>query len=422
MIAELQKRPFARPLLCWISGICCYVFLPYPWVMLLLLAFLLLFLSFSSRAIQPEYRDRWHWGVLFSLLVFSIAILVSAWRDGQDAERVWTSSLLKQATWMRESLLSRLESLQLDEKERDVLGAMLLGDTTTLDRELRMQFSVTGVAHILSVSGFHVAVVCGFFSFLLRPLPSTGVFRWIKYTATMALLWGFTLISGLAPPSVRSALMLSFFLTAQVIHRSTDGYNTLASSAFLMLVYNPFYLFDIGFQLSYIAVWFILLLHGPLERLLEIRNPLLAEPYGWIVVSVAAQAGTSFLCLYYFSQFPALFLFTNQPFSFVSLLLIPAGLIYMLLPASFPGIACLGWALEQMMHFLLYIVRSFSAFPWAAFIIPFDFFDLILSYTSLFLLVFFIYRKRPLFLLLSCFFLALLLIKLLIEPLWLPAI
>lgn len=422
MIAELQKRPFARPLLCWIAGICFYAFLPYQWGMLLLLTFLVFILLFSSREIIPQYCDRWHWGLLFSLFVFSIAILVSAWRDMQEGESAWLSSLLRQATLIRESLLSRLESLQMEEKERDVLGAMLLGDTTTLDRDLRMQFSITGVAHILSVSGFHVAVVCGFFSFLLRPLPSSGVFRWIKYTATMVLLWSFTLISGLAPPSVRSALMLSFFLTARVINRSTDGYNTLAASAFMMLVYNPFYLFDIGFQLSYIAVWFILLLHAPLERLLEIRNPLLAEPYGWIVVSVAAQAGTSFLCLYYFSQFPALFLFTNLPFSFVSLLLIPAGLIYMLLPASFPGIAFLGWSLEQMMNFLMYIVGSFSVFPWAAFIIPFDFFDLILAYISLFLLVFFIYRKRPFFLLLSCFFLALLLIKLLIEPLWLPAI
>lgn len=422
MIDELQKRPFARPLLLWISGICFYIFLPYQWVMLLLLALLILFMLFSKKELMPEYSDRWHWGIVFSFILISLAILFSAWKDMQEGENAWMSFLVRHATLLREALLTRLETLQLAEKERDVLGAMLLGDATALDREIRMQFSVTGVAHILSVSGFHVAVVCGFFSFLLKPFPSKGVFRWIKYLTTMLLLWSFTLISGLAPPSVRSALMLSFFLTGQVINRSTDGYNTLAASAFIMLVYNPFYLFDVGFQLSYIAVWFILLLHSPLERLLEIRNPLLSEPYGWIVISVAAQVGTSFLCLYYFSQFPVLFLFTNLPFSLVSMLLIPAGLIYMLLPASFPGITILGWTLEWMMNFLMYIVDSFSIFPWAAFIIPFDFFDLILAYVGLFLFVFFIYRKRPLFLIFSCLFLAILLIKLLIEVLWLPAI
>lgn len=422
MINELRKRPFARPLLLWISGILFYVFLPFQCIMLFLLAALLLLMLFSKKEETPVYSNRRDWGIVFAVLLLSLSILFTAWNDMREGESAWLSLLLHDAALLRESLLSRLETLPLAEKDRDVLGAMLLGDTTMLDREVRLQFSVTGVAHILSVSGFHVAVVCGFFSFLLKPLPSTGVFRWIKYTATMLLLWSFTLISGLAPPSVRAALMLSFFLTGQVINRSTDGYNTLAASAFIMLVYNPFYLFDIGFQLSYIAVWFILLLYSPLERLLEIRNPLLSEPYGWIVVSVAAQAGTSFLCLYYFNQFPVLFLLTNLPFSLVSMLLIPAGLIYMLLPAAFPGVELLGWGLAQMMNFLLYIVESFSVFPWATFIIPFDFFDLILAYVFLFLLVSFVYRKQPLYLILSCFFLAILFVKLLIEPLWLPTI
>ena len=422
MINELRKRPFARPLLLWISGILFYVFLPFQCIMLFLLAALLLLMLFSKKEETPVYSNRRDWGIVFAVLLLSLSILFTAWNDMREGESAWLSLLLHDAALLRESLLSRLETLPLAEKDRDVLGAMLLGDTTMLDREVRLQFSVTGVAHILSVSGFHVAVVCGFFSFLLKPLPSTGVFRWIKYTATMLLLWSFTLISGLAPPSVRAALMLSFFLTGQVINRSTDGYNTLAASAFIMLVYNPFYLFDIGFQLSYIAVWFILLLYSPLERLLEIRNPLLSEPYGWIVVSVAAQAGTSFLCLYYFNQFPVLFLLTNLPFSLVSMLLIPAGLIYMLLPAAFPGVELLGWGLAQMMNFLLYIVESFSVFSWATFIIPFDFFDLILAYVFLFLLVSFVYRKQPLYLILSCFFLAILFVKLLIEPLWLPTI
>ncbi len=422
MIEELQKRPFVRPLFLWITGICCYVFLPFQWVIPALLTFLLVSLILSNNEAIPKYSNRWHWGIVFSLLLLTLSILFSAWRDMYGGNNGWMMQLQSHAVFAREALLSRLNLIEMADDKRKVLGAMLLGDTGMLDRQIRMQFSVTGVAHILSVSGFHVAVVCGFFSFLLRPLPSIGPFKWIKYIATLLLLWSFTLISGFAPPSVRSALMLTFFLTGQVINRTTDGYNTLAASAFIMLVYNPFFLFDIGFQLSYLAVWFILLLHGPLERLMEIRNPLLAEPYGWIVVSISAQIGTSFLCMYYFSQFPTLFLFTNLPFSLVSMILIPAGLIYMLLPTSFPGVSLLGEALDKMMSFLMYIVESFSAFPWASFIVPFDFIDLILAYTFLFFVVLFLYKKRPMNLLLSFIFLALLFIKLLIESLWLPAI
>ncbi|MDD4514357.1 ComEC/Rec2 family competence protein [Massilibacteroides sp.] len=421
MINELQKRPFTRPLLVWIIGIYLYVFFPVEQVSSLLLFLLLGMLVFSRVGNHPHYNSRWHWGMSFSILLFVTSILVSAMRDICQDGNPLLPFLTDFATDARTDLLTRLERLQLSKTSRDVLGTMLLGNATVIEREVRVQFSVTGVAHILSVSGFHVAVVCGFISILLKALPSGSLFRWTKYIIMMLLLWSFTLISGLAPPSVRAAMMLSFFLTGQMINRSTDGYNTLAASAFIMLVYNPFYLFDIGFQLSYIAVWFILLLQPPLERLLEIRNPLLSKPYAWITVSLAAQAGTAFLCLYYFSQFPTLFLLTNLPFSLVSLFLIPSGLVYMLLPEGFPGIVFLERAIEWMTNLLMYIVESFSIFPWAAFVIPFDFFDLILGYLFLFLLIFFIYRKRPAFLLLSLSFLALLLIKLLIETLWFSA-
>lgn len=415
MIDELRKRPFARPLFVWITGICLYVFLPHEWILAFLLTGLLLILVSSREETVPRYGDRWHWGVVFYILLLALSVAFSFWRDSLVEDRQLFPPVVNYAAGIKSQLLSRLERLQLADARRDILGAMLLGDANMLDRETRMQFSVTGVAHILSVSGFHVAVVCAFISFALKPLPDSGLFRWVKYCLIMLLLWCFTLVSGMSPPAVRSAFMLSLFLTGRTIRLATDGYNTLAASAFLMLAYNPFYLFDIGFQLSYLAVWFILLLQKPLEQLLEIRNPLFAEPYSWITMSVAAQAGTSFLCLYYFSQFPALFLLTNLPFSLVSLLLIPAGLIYMLLPAGFPGSAMLGQAIESMTGFLMYIVESFSAFPWAAFIIPLDFIDMALGYAFLFMLVFFVHRKKPVYLLSSAAFLLVLLLKLLVE-------
>lgn len=421
MIDELKKRPLARPLLLWIAGICLYVFAPYEWTVSFLLLSASIFLLLSRKGENPSYSDRWHWGGLFSILLVTLAVLMCTVKDKNMDGGDWLSPVMETAGDVRTKLLGRLDRLQLTTTEKDVLGTMLLGGASAIDSEVRKQFSLTGVAHILSVSGFHVGVVCGFISFLLKPLPSTALFRWMKYLITIVVLWSFTIITGLESPSVRSALMLSLFLTGRQIRRDTGGYNSLAASAFLMLVYNPFYLFDIGFQLSYVAVFFILLLKPPLDRLLELNNPLFAETYGWITISVAAQAGSTFLCLYYFGQFPVLFLFTNLPFSVACMALIPTGLVYTLLPENLPLPAFFGIAIERMTTFLLYIVESFSVFPWAAFIVPFDFIDLMLSYTFLLYITLFIYWKRPSYLILSCFFLAVLFLKLLLEPLWLSA-
>lgn len=422
MIDEIKKRPFARPLLLWITGICLYVFIPFEWIVLPLFLFIFVILFLSHENDAPLYKDRWHWGVFFAAITILLSVLVCADKDIRTGDAGWLSAIEEIATSVRTRLLDRFDNLALRKDEKDVLCTMLLGGASSIDREVRMQFSLTGVTHILSVSGFHVAVLCGFISFLLKPLPSTGLFQWLKYLSTMFVLWSFTVLSGLESPAVRAALMFSFFLTGRLIRRQMDGYNTLAASAFFMLVYNPFYLFDIGFQLSYVAVYFILLLKSPLDRLFELKNPLIAELYSWITVSVAAQIGTAFLCLYYFSQFPVLFLLTNLPFTMVSMILIPAGLVYMLLPADFLLLETLGLAIEKMTIFLFYIVQSFSVFPWAAFIVPFDFFDLVLSYSFLLLLILFIYRKRPQYLIISCLFLAILLLKILLESLWLPAI
>ncbi|MDD2437561.1 MAG: ComEC/Rec2 family competence protein [Massilibacteroides sp.] len=422
MLIELQKRPFSRPLFCWILGIYLYVFFPYHWTVSILILALLLILVFSCTKNTQGYNNRWLWGLVFSFSVIVLAVLMCAHRDLMESYANADHSLLNWANTVRERLFAQLERLQLTVPGRDVLEAILLGNAHSIDKEVRQQFSVTGVAHILSVSGFHVAVVCGFVRFLLSPFPSYGFFKWIKYGLTLCLLWIFTLITGLAVPSVRAALMLSFFLTGRTICRTTDSYNTLAASAFFMLVYNPFNLFDIGFQLSYLAVWFILLLQPFLNNLIVLRNPLLAQPYHWITIAVAAQVGTAFLCLYYFGQFPALFLLANLPFSFITTLLIPAGLVYLFLPDSLSGTGLLAICIEKMTGFLLYIVEAFSSYSWAAFIIPFDIFDVLLGYAFLFLFVLFVYRKRPVFLILSLSVLTSFLIKILLESLWLPAI
>jgi len=299
---------------------------------------------------------------------------------------------------LQQTLLIPVEKLSLSDTEKSVLSTITLGYRENMSREVRRQFSMTGVAHILAVSGFHVAIVCGFLSFLLSFLSVNNIGRWICYILTILLLWLFAALSGLAASAVRSAIMLTLYLTGRQLRRKTDGYNTLAASAFCMLVYDPFYLFDIGFQLSYLAVYSILYLQPKLKKVIDVRNPVLAKPWDWITVTIAAQTGVSFLCLYYFGQFSLVFLLTNLPLTFIATLLIPLTLLWLILPAWFPWMEWLQQGIEILTRSMMWIVDSFSSMSGSTISFRFTFEVLILSYLFLVLLLLYHnkYHNRPL--------------------------
>ncbi|GHT44237.1 hypothetical protein FACS189438_2630 [Bacteroidia bacterium] len=289
------------------------------------------------------------------------------------------------ASRSQQKLMEPIGQLRLPESAKSVLATITVGYRKEMPRETRRQFSVAGVAHILSVSGFHVAIVCNFISFALSFLRQNRAGKWVHYALTLLLLWAFTAITGFAPSSIRAALMLSFYLSGRQLSRITDKYNTLFASAFCMLAYNPFYLFDIGFQLSYAAVASIQYFCPPLQALIKLRNPLVKEPWAWITISIAAQIGATFLCLYYFGQFSTVFLLTNLPLTLIATLLIPSALIWMLLPAGFPLCGILQRIIESLCQSLVWIVETFSRVPGAALNFRFDLPTTLLCYFALFL-------------------------------------
>jgi len=305
------------------------------------------------------------------------------------------SGIEKVASQIQQSFAEDIHNLNLSDEEKSVLATLTLGYRKTMNREVQKQFSLAGVSHILSVSGFHVAVVCGFLSFFFGLLPRSQMIHWAKYILIMILLWSFVLITGFAAPSVRAGIMYSLFLTGSTFRRMGDSYNTLAAAAFCMLVYNPYYLFDIGFQLSYLAVFSILYLHPRLKNLLKIRNAIIAYPWGVLTVTVAAQAGTTLLCLYYFGQFSLVFLFTNLPLALLSTLLIPSALIWLLLPSEFPGNGWLQMSVESLTRGMVRIVDMFGSLPGAAFNFRFDLFTTWISYGALCLFLLYFMKKSP---------------------------
>lgn len=425
MIKELQKRPFARPLLIWISGILLQVFIPWriSFFLLIFPTSILIYLYTRRRKSSEiyDYEARWLWGGVFLSLLLFFSMQKTAGSFRESSEKPVLTSMQRLATAARQELLKPFDRLNLTEKEKSVLATITLGYRETMKREVKRSFSAVGVAHLLAVSGFHVAIVCGFLSLLVSFLPRNRTGRSVRYLLTVSLLWIFAAITGLAASAVRAALMLTLYLTGRLLRRKTDSYNTLFAAAFCMLVYQPFYLFDIGFQLSYLAVFSILYIQPRLNGLIVVRNPLLAVPWGWITITVAAQLGTTCLCLYYFGQFSAVFLFTNLPLTFIATLLIPAALLWILLPAACPGYGYLQIIVEELTRGMLWIVEVFNRVPGAVFSFRFDLYSMLLGYGILIFALLYIKERKPRLLLVALSLLFLLLVyliagKLLLFP------
>jgi competence protein ComEC len=302
--------------------------------------------------------------------------------------------LQEKAKQTQTDMVSRLDTLRLSDDEKAILATLTVNYRKALSRETRSRFSTTGVAHILSVSGFHVGIVAGLLAFLFARFPKRPFFRWLKYILTLTLIWAYAFIAGLSNPAVRAALMLTIFLTGQVLQRRPERYNTLAAAAFCMLAYNPLVLFDIGFQLSFTAVFFILYLQPRFYRLIELRNPVFKSLWGILTVTVAAQIGTVFLSCFYFGQSSSIFLFTNLLLSLLATLIIPLTLFWMLLPAGIPGSGILQWLLETLSKGMMEVVNRFSQVPWASFALRFDFLTLLTAYSILGLFLCYFQSKR----------------------------
>lgn len=377
MWEEIRKRPFSRPLFLWIAGILTAIYLP-GWIAALICLFISLSTLLASLSLwrkgggEVSYGYRWVWGGIFSVLFFSLAIgwtyRAERQRESKKQNVSEVTTLAARPHYFQQLLIEDLDRLRLTNEEKSVLATLTIGYRQAMNRDVRRRFSATGVSHILAVSGLHVGIVCGFLFLLLQPLSRRPWGRKIRYLLATLLLWGYVWVTGMAASAIRAGIMLSVYLIGQVLRRPTDRYNTVAAAAFCMLVYDPFYLFDIGFQLSFLAVFFILFFQPRLEQLIIVKNPLLATPWKWITVSLAAQVGTSFLCLYYFQRFSWVFLLTNLPLTGLATLLIPAGLLWIFLPAWLPGYGVLQYGVEAMTRSLLKIVDAFAGIPGVSYV------------------------------------------------------
>jgi competence protein ComEC len=210
----------------------------------------------------------------------------------------------------RNWVVGTLQAFIRSEKEQGLAEALLIGYKDDLDKSLVQSYTNTGVVHIIAISGMHLALIYGLLLLITSPLGK-GRLRWLRTILILLGLWLFTLLAGAQASVVRSAVMFTCIVIGEVLSRKASIYNTLALSAFVLLVYNPFWLWDVGFQLSYAAVLSIVAFYSPVYHWVYFPNKSLDFMWRTVAISIAAQILTTPISLYHFHQFPVLFLFTN---------------------------------------------------------------------------------------------------------------
>lgn len=275
--------------------------------------------------------------------------------------------LYRLAASYRTQIENLYRRLGIEGDELAVLSALTLGDKTDLSESVRESYSVAGVSHVLALSGLHIGLLYALAFFLLRPLLLGGQSgRVLRFLLLILLLWLFAFFTGLSPSVVRSAAMFSIWALADLCGRQSFSLNTLALTAWLMLLVRPVWLFDVGFQLSFAAVLSILLFQPFLYRLCPVRHRAGTYLWGLVSVSVAAQLGTAPLVLFYFSRFSTHFLLTNLlVVPLVTLILYAAVVLLLLTPMSgLQAVAAVG--LEKMLRMLNLLVRWVEQLPYAS--------------------------------------------------------
>lgn len=231
--------------------------------------------------------------------------------DWYKTNTILPFSIRREANIIRSKLLAIYENYGIKDYEFAVLAALTVGYTDELSPDLRASYSASGAMHILSVSGLHVGIVYVVIAFLLSFLKKNRLQLFLRATLIVLFLWTYAFVTGMSPSVVRSALMFSFVAIGTSLERKSQIYNTVFMSAFLMLLIEPNFIYNIGFQLSYAAVISIVIFQKPFAALLPVRNKILRWLRDLVSVSVAAQIGTLPFTLYYFQQFPNYFLLTN---------------------------------------------------------------------------------------------------------------
>ncbi len=247
-------------------------------------------------------------------------------------ERDYASRYALALQSVRKYCQDKLDQIR-SENERAIAKALIIGDKRELGHDLKNTFADTGAMHILAVSGLHVGIVYSMVFLLLSFLPKG---RWpsvLRSLLTIAIIWLFAMLAGGLPAVRRAAVMFSLFEMGRLINRSTYPLNSLGAAAFFFLLIDPNSIYDVGFQLSFLAVAGIITCHKPIEELWTVKHKVGYWFWSLVCVALSAQLFTLPLSLYYFHQFPVYFWLSGLVVVPLAYVILSLGLLYLALAA-----------------------------------------------------------------------------------------
>ena len=212
---------------------------------------------------------------------------------------------------LRLKIQQSLQQYEFSEDELAVMNALLLGQRQEISKELSDNYSKAGAIHILAVSGLHVGIILLILSFLLKPIERVNKGKLIKLVLVILFLWFFAVLAGMSASVTRAVTMFSAIALGKFFNKRNAVEHSLIFSMFIILLWKPLFLFDVGFQLSYTAVFGIIWVQPVLYQLWKSNFFIVDKGWQLITVSVAAQLGVLPISLFYFHQFPGLFFISN---------------------------------------------------------------------------------------------------------------
>ncbi|TDQ82884.1 ComEC/Rec2 family competence protein [Sphingobacterium yanglingense] len=270
--------------------------------------------------------------------------------------------ILAKALLLRERMMAKFSRYVDDPYAFQLAVALIFGYRSEMDERMVNAFTNTGTVHILSVSGLHVALVFGLLMLLLKWVDYFPNGSHLRSIIIIGMVWGYVVLTGMSPPILRAGIMITFFILSLAVNRQQVTLNTLFASALFIVLFMPKSLFDVGFQLSYLAVLGIVLLHPLLKKLYLPKNRwgrLLVE---YTYISIVAQLFTLPVVLYYFGQFPTYFIPANLFIALPSTGIMYLGVVLALCPFASIN-AYVGMLLQELLHFSVYGLQYLERLP-----------------------------------------------------------
>ena len=303
--------------------------------------------------------------------------------------------LIEHSTRLRQHLVEKLRQNIRDTDAYAVASALVLGYRADLSSDILEAYSKTGTLYVLTVSGAQVAIIYLVLTYALSFLDRFKYGKIIKAVLIIAILWYYALLTGFSIAVCRAALMVSLVLIGKTSRRYVNTLNILAASAFILLCYDPFFITEPGFQLSYLAVFGVIILRPVVYQWFHFKNKLLDKVWALLSFSIAIQLAIFPLCALYFHQFPVYFLASNLFVVLPAAMMMYTGIFFLLLPKLPLVSAALVLALEKTAIFMNKVLAFIEHLPGASFdkiwLTPIEY---LLFYAVIISLFYFWYTKK----------------------------